>query len=113
MSQPELQQLVAALCVASAALAAPCFCLGQPASHAPFLTPPICAGCDAVRLLGSLAASYPLLSEGLAGPLQWGGAALLLAAVSWYLLQQKKAAEQAVWAAALAVAEARSAAAAP
>ncbi|EFN54515.1 hypothetical protein CHLNCDRAFT_135235 [Chlorella variabilis] len=46
-----------------------------------------------VRLLGSLAASYPLLNEGLVGPLQWGGAFLLLAAVSWYLVQQKKAAD--------------------
>ncbi|KAL4446795.1 hypothetical protein ABPG77_008039 [Micractinium sp. CCAP 211/92] len=45
-----------------------------------------------VRLLGSLAASYPLLSEGLEGPAQWGGCAVLLAAVSWYLTQQKKAA---------------------
>lgn len=47
----------------------------------------------AVRLLGSLAASYPLLSEGLQGAAQWGGCAVLLAAVSWYLAQQKKAAE--------------------
>lgn len=46
----------------------------------------------AVRLLGSLAASYPLLCEGLEGPAQWGGCAVLLAAVSWYLAQQKKAA---------------------
>lgn len=46
-----------------------------------------------VRLLGSLAASYPLLSEGLQGAAQWGGCAVLLAAVSWYLAQQKKAAE--------------------
>jgi hypothetical protein len=46
-----------------------------------------------MRLLGSLAASYPLLNEGLEGPMQWGGVAILLLAVTWYLLQQKKAAE--------------------
>ncbi|KAL4434092.1 hypothetical protein ABPG75_000533 [Micractinium tetrahymenae] len=70
-----------------------------------------------VRLLGSLAASFPLLSEGLAGPMQWGGCATLLAAVSWYLLQQKKAAEHSAAAAAfeadVAVANGAAAAAAP
>ncbi|KAL4420547.1 hypothetical protein ABPG75_010203 [Micractinium tetrahymenae] len=45
-----------------------------------------------VRLLGSLAASYPLLSEGISSGTELAGAALLLAAVSWYLQQQLAAA---------------------
>ncbi len=46
--------------------------------------------CPAVRLLGSLAASYPLLHESLDGPWQWGGVLILLVAVTGYLLQQMR-----------------------
>lgn len=59
----------------------------------------------AVRLLGSLAASYPLLGESLEGPWQWGGAGVLLAAVTWYLLQQKEGARSVALAAAMAEAD--------
>ena len=104
--------------VLSAAIAPPLPCPTAPLTHAShasvtFLTAFVCPLGAAVRLLGSLAASYPLLSEGLVGPLQWGGAALLLAAVSWYLVQQKKEAERAAQQAALAEAEAQAAAVAP
>lgn len=58
-----------------------------------------------MRLLGSLAASYPLLSEGLKGPAQWGGTLLLLAAVAWYLLRQQAEARAELLAAALREAE--------
>lgn len=63
-----------------------------------------CPPLPAVRLLGSLVASYPLSGEGLDGPVQWGGTALLLAAVTGYLLQQKRVTEQTVAEAALAAA---------
>lgn len=55
-----------------------------------------------MRLLGSLAASYPLLHESLDGPWQWGGVLLLLVAVTGYLLQQMQRKPAAVEAAALA-----------
>lgn len=57
-----------------------------------------------VRLLGSLAASYPLLSEGITSATELAGAAILLAAVAWYLVQQMRAAEEDRRAAAVAAA---------
>lgn len=79
------------------------------ASPPPCPAPPLLL-CAAVRLLGSLAASYPLLSEGLVGPWQWGGCALLIFAVTRYLIESKKAAERAALAAMQAEAAAQDAA---
>ena len=53
----------------------------------------------AVRLIGSLVGSYPLLAEGLSSVTEGAGAGLLLAALTWYLLRQKRAADEAAAAA--------------
>lgn len=76
-----------------------CFCCRTARTHVahtaprqPLITaliPPF-----AVRLLGSLAASYPLLAEGISSPAELGGALLLFAAVTWHLLRQKHVAEE-------------------
>lgn len=54
------------------------------------------------RLLGSLLASYPLLSEGISSAAELAGAFLLLASVTWYLRLQQQAATPGAQAARLA-----------
>ena len=74
----------------------PLFCRAAQASGCPpsALTTVPAPAPGAVRLLGSLGASYPLLSEGITSPTELGGALTLLAAVTWYLLRQKRAAKE-------------------